>query len=104
MDMKTVEEELKRGWEATSQLRALLFPPQLECGIESSNRELNRYYDNELIIPFLESQYTTIINSFNTSISILKQFSESSKPSINHKINRCRKSRYVSEISLVHLY
>ncbi|XP_021758642.1 probable WRKY transcription factor 30 [Chenopodium quinoa] len=95
MDMKVLEEELKKGWEATSQLRSLLlFPPELECGNASSNRDYqNQSSQNDKILPFLESHYATIINSFDSSISILKQLSQSSKPSICQKSKVGQKSR-----------
>lgn len=89
MDKKVVEEELKKGWEATSQLRNLLLLPA---------DQKSQYSNNERMRELMKSYSNTILNSFDTSISILKKFAQSMEmeASIGQKTNRCPpNSRYI---------
>ncbi|XP_021758695.1 probable WRKY transcription factor 70 [Chenopodium quinoa] len=69
MDLKmVVKEELKKGWEATSQLRSLLSQPdQLISEGETSQ------FNDETKMVCMKNYSTAIVNSFDTSISILNK-------------------------------
>ncbi|XP_048498468.1 probable WRKY transcription factor 46 isoform X2 [Beta vulgaris subsp. vulgaris] len=82
MDKKVVEEELKKGWEASSQLRNLLLLPA---------DQKSQYSNNERMRELMKNYSNTILNSFDNSISILKKFAKSMEmeASIGQKTNRC---------------
>lgn len=70
MNKQVIEEELKRGWEATSQLRSLLdLPPE----------ERSQYINNEKMRELMQNYSNIIVNSFDTSISIIDKIAESRK-------------------------
>ena len=62
-----VEEELKKGWKAASQLRSLLSQPD----------QLITEEEKETKMASMKNYSTDIINSFNTCISTIKKIVQS---------------------------